>query len=168
MQAVQNTDGDGSWPEGIVCMWLGTLANIPTDDDWLLCDGNNSTRDLRGKQIKNSASSGSVGAQAGNAGHDHTDPGTHTHPATHSHSAVSSTTNDSNQNTPTNNSGGGGGSRPNHYHNATISNTGGSLGATAKTVDALADTQPLFRTVAYISSPEGPSSGNMIMFGVNF
>jgi hypothetical protein len=169
MQSIQNTSGDGSWPEGIIAMWLGTLSNIPTDDGWLLCDGSNSTRDLRGKQIKNSASGGVVGGTGGTAGHDHTDPGGHTHTATHSHSGISSTNSGGNGSlTGTVNWTPNGGHLLSHNHNATITNTGGSLASVAKTVDALANTEPLFRTVAFISSPEGPSSGNnSMLFGSN-
>jgi hypothetical protein len=36
-------------PTGIVCMWSGAISSIPSG--WYLCDGNNSTPDLRGKFI---------------------------------------------------------------------------------------------------------------------
>lgn len=37
------------FPTGIIAMWSGTIANIPLG--WYLCDGNNSTPDLRNKFI---------------------------------------------------------------------------------------------------------------------
>ena len=167
MQAIQNTSGSGSQPEGIVAMWLGTLGNIP--DDWTLCDGNNSTRDLRGKQIKNMSDGGDVGGTGGNAGHDHTDPAGHVHNAGHTHTATLSTVTDNNQNRftssmPTNSL-----SPASHYHSGTT-NSSGNLASTAKTVDAIADSQPLFRTVAFISSPEGAGGGgaSAMQFGSNF
>ena len=36
-------------PTGVVCMWSGAITSIPTG--WNLCDGQNSTPDLRGKFI---------------------------------------------------------------------------------------------------------------------
>jgi len=36
-------------PSGIISMWSGSIATIPTG--WYLCDGNNGTPDLRGRFI---------------------------------------------------------------------------------------------------------------------
>jgi hypothetical protein len=36
-------------PSGVIVMWSGTIATIPTG--WFLCDGNNSTPDLRNRFI---------------------------------------------------------------------------------------------------------------------
>jgi len=36
-------------PSGVIAMWSGTIATIPTG--WVLCDGNNSTPDLRDRFI---------------------------------------------------------------------------------------------------------------------
>ena len=36
-------------PAGIICIWSGTIASIPAG--WQLCDGTNSTPDLRDKFI---------------------------------------------------------------------------------------------------------------------
>jgi microcystin-dependent protein len=41
--------GNGTIPVGGIIMWSGTIANIPTG--WALCDGNDSTPDLRNKFI---------------------------------------------------------------------------------------------------------------------
>ena len=41
--------GDGIIPTGGIIMWSGTVANIPTG--WTLCDGNNSTPDLRNRFV---------------------------------------------------------------------------------------------------------------------
>ncbi len=59
----QNVDGGNTWtridylatvipvevPSGIICMWSGTIATIPTG--WVLCNGANSTPDLRDRFI---------------------------------------------------------------------------------------------------------------------
>lgn len=34
----------GTLPSGVICMWLGTLASIPSE--WILCDGTHGTPDL--------------------------------------------------------------------------------------------------------------------------
>jgi hypothetical protein len=44
--------GDGV-PSGVICGWSGLEVNIPTG--WYLCDGNNSTPDLRGYFIVGAA-----------------------------------------------------------------------------------------------------------------
>lgn len=55
--ALSNETGAGPVPVGGIIMWSGTIANIPAG--WALCDGTNSTPDLRGRFI--------VGYQAGAA-----------------------------------------------------------------------------------------------------
>jgi hypothetical protein len=45
-------------PSGVIVMWSGTIATIPSG--WFLCDGNNSTPDLRSRFI--------IGANADDAG----------------------------------------------------------------------------------------------------
>jgi hypothetical protein len=47
--------GDSSWqsvssiPTGVICMWSGTVATIPSG--WYLCNGSNGTPDLRGRFV---------------------------------------------------------------------------------------------------------------------
>jgi microcystin-dependent protein len=36
-------------PRGVICLWVGTVANIP--DGWVLCDGDNGTVDLSGRFV---------------------------------------------------------------------------------------------------------------------
>lgn len=51
-------------PTGVVCMWSGAISSIPTG--WYLCDGNNSTPDLRGKFLIGAGSTAaSVTGKAG-------------------------------------------------------------------------------------------------------
>ena len=47
--------GSEGVPSGVIALWHGLLANIPSG--WVLCDGNNDTPDLRGLFV--------VGANAG-------------------------------------------------------------------------------------------------------
>ena len=50
-------------PAGIIMMWHGTLVNIPTG--WLLCDGTNSTPDLRAKFVRGAAAAANPGTTGG-------------------------------------------------------------------------------------------------------
>jgi len=74
-------------PSGGIIIWSGSSATIPTG--WLLCDGTNSTPDLRNRFVVGATSTYAVGATGGSAdaivvSHTHTatvtDPG-HTHTA---------------------------------------------------------------------------------------
>jgi len=59
-----------SIPAGIIAMWSGLLANIPTG--WALCDGAGGRPDLRSKFIKGAAAGINPGVEGG--------ANTHTHP----------------------------------------------------------------------------------------
>jgi hypothetical protein len=70
-------------PSGLIAIWSGSLGSIPSG--WVLCDGTNSTPDLRNSFILGAGNSYAVGATGGSAdaivvSHTHTviDPG-HTH-----------------------------------------------------------------------------------------
>ena len=69
-------------PAGIISMWSGSIASIPSG--WFLCDGNNGTPDLRNRFIVGAGSTYAVAATGGSAdaivvSHTHTatvnDPG---------------------------------------------------------------------------------------------
>ena len=47
---IGNTIASTALPSGIICMWSGTIADIPRG--WILCDGSNGTPDLRDKFVK--------------------------------------------------------------------------------------------------------------------
>ena len=51
--------GNGTIPIGGIIMWSGTIANIPTG--WALCNGSNSTPDLRNRFIVGAHSGGGTG-----------------------------------------------------------------------------------------------------------
>lgn len=55
-------------PPGVIAMWSGPLANIPSG--WALCDGQGGRPDLRDRFIK--AATGEPGATGGAATHQHT------------------------------------------------------------------------------------------------
>lgn len=60
---------EGSIPAGIICMWAGLLANIPSG--WNLCNGANGTPDLRDRFIKGCSAAEEPGATGGAATHTH-------------------------------------------------------------------------------------------------
>lgn len=60
-------------PSGIIVMWGGLLANIPSG--WNLCDGANGTPDLRSKFIKGSAAGINPGVTGGAASATYTPAG---------------------------------------------------------------------------------------------
>jgi len=66
-------------PSGMIAMWSGSIGSIPSG--WVLCDGNNSTPDLRDRFVVGAGSSYSVDSTGGSA--DATLP-------SHSHTANSS------------------------------------------------------------------------------
>lgn len=66
-----------SLPAGIIVMWAGLLANIPSG--WALCDGQNGTPDLREKFVKGAAASQNPGDAGGALTHGHAAHLSHTH-----------------------------------------------------------------------------------------
>lgn len=78
-----------SIPSGLIALWHGLLANIPTG--WNLCDGTNGTPDLRSKFVKGAAAAANPGAAGGAAthGHDQHAALTHSGAAVDAHSAHS-------------------------------------------------------------------------------
>jgi hypothetical protein len=56
-------------PRGAIIMWSGLLADIPSG--WALCDGNNSTPDLRNRFVYGVINGEDPGATGGNLSHSH-------------------------------------------------------------------------------------------------
>jgi len=52
-------------PSGVIVMWSGSIASVPSG--WYLCDGNNSTPDLRNRFIVGAGSTYSVAGTGGSA-----------------------------------------------------------------------------------------------------
>ena len=140
------TQGSGqnpSWvappvPTGVIVMWSGTTSNIPTG--WVLCDGQNSTPDLRDRFIVGAGSTYNAAATGGStstASHTLTVDEIPAHSHTFSYSAP-------NQNTPApdgslaNNTGSPG------TVNTGTANTGGGQGHTH------ANSLPPYLALAYI------------------
>ena len=76
-------------PTGVIVMWSGSVATIPSG--WLLCDGTNSTPDLRNRFIVGAGSTYSVDGTGGSADAivvSHTHTGTTDSNGTHAHSAT--------------------------------------------------------------------------------
>jgi len=110
-----NTAGNfGLVPSGGIIIWSGSAAAIPTG--WLLCDGTNSTPNLRDRFVVGAGTTYAVGATGGAAtvtlstanlpAHTHTVSGTTgTESADHTHSGTTSTdpghTHDTNINSST-------------------------------------------------------------------
>lgn len=70
-------------PSGVIVLWSGSIANIPSG--WVLCDGSNSTPDLRDRFVVGAGSTYAVNTIGGSANaivvshtHSITDPG-HNH-----------------------------------------------------------------------------------------
>lgn len=78
-----------SFPSGGIILWSGSVAAIPSG--WYLCNGSNSTPDLRDKFIVGAGSTYAVGATGGSANAvvvAHTHTGTTGSAGAHSHSVV--------------------------------------------------------------------------------
>ena len=78
-------------PSGAIVLWSGSVASIPSG--WYLCDGTNSTPDLRSRFVVGAGSTYAVDATGGNAdavvvSHTHTATSTD---AGHTHNAITKT-----------------------------------------------------------------------------
>ena len=93
---IQNNNAGADLPEGIIGLWIGTLATIPSS--WVLCDGTNNTPDLRTQYVKGATTLAGVGGTGGSKTHNHTGAGhthavaAHTHNLTHAAGAGSNET----------------------------------------------------------------------------
>ena len=57
---LQSTGGNSGVPSGVIVMWSGSISSIPSG--WVLCNGNNSTPDLRNKFVVGAWSDGANSA----------------------------------------------------------------------------------------------------------
>jgi len=176
---LEKTSSSADEDEGMIVLWDGTIGNIP--EDWLLCDGSNSTPDLRDRFIKFANTSGEVGGTGGSNSHSH-GGGSHSHSASSGHThTVSGYPWPSIAEIPWPYQsaqgpwppGTGLGSRwPYNYHNAlgtwTTDSGTVSIPSTSASNNSV-DATPPYRTVVYLFSPEGEKvGGNVGMFGSNF
>jgi len=177
---LEKTSSSAAEDEGMIVLWDGTVGNIP--EDWLLCDGSNSTPDLRNRFLRMANSSGEVGGTGGSNSHSH-GGGSHSHSSgSHNHTNVKGNTAawptqawgiEAGAHPTTSYSGLGTNYSPAHIHTyvssgwTTDSTTTPcpSGTATSNSVDAT----PPYRTVLYLFSPEGEEvGGNVGMFGSSF
>ena len=178
---IQNTSGADNWLEEAIVMVEGATGDVP--DDWTICNGDdnasgNATPNLDGKYVLMAADGGSVGGTGGSVCHDHTDPAAHTHSQSHNHALTGSYPvwfywagaggSPMNCNTT--------GNQGCHYHFGPAGGTGGQVTCstttascgTAQTVNTTANTEPIHRTILYLSAPEEPAAtGSAAMFGAN-
>jgi len=65
-------------PKGIICLWYGSIASIPSG--WSLCNGAGDTPDLRNRFVVGAGDTYAVDANGGSVNHQHTFTGDgHTH-----------------------------------------------------------------------------------------
>lgn len=67
----------GRVPTGVIAMWSGTLASVPTG--WALCDGSGGTPDLRDRFIYGWTAGVDPGGTGGASTHTHDDHAAHNH-----------------------------------------------------------------------------------------
>ena len=178
------TNSSDSWLEG----GIGFLCGESVPDDWVLCDGSNSTPNLNAsKLIKLSSSGGSI-TSGGGTSHNHGSPGSHGHNASGSHSHSVGTLGNQNQVNDTTNQGSNTsigaewyGPQPwqaraawhaqdaIHTHpGGSVSNAGGGFGSATNGI-ASNSSHPAYRQVQWIMAPEEPSAGgNVGMYGAAF
>jgi len=128
---------------GMICMWLGDLAEIPTL--WALCDGDNGTFDMRGKYLKSTAIQENIGATGGSNSHTHASQ-------SHSHAGVAhthTTTAYHPQDKGYNGSGNYYITVYYTYHTITTSSVNMQLADQNTTADSSSN-EPVYKTVAFI------------------
>jgi hypothetical protein len=136
-----------SIPSGVILMWSGTLANIPSG--WKLCDGSEGTPDLREKFLMGARAGQNPGTTGGavnktTAGHVHAQ-------TVHAHS-VTLSGNTNPDATTGGNITGASLSQTGHSHAVTLSgNTNNSAVAdTGTKTDSIADIRPPYYEIAFI------------------
>jgi len=162
---IENDSGSDNLIEGLIVGWLGTIGNIP--EEWVLCDGNNDTPNLNGKFIKAANATSEVGDTGGTDGHQNSSGG-HSHNASHTHNVPSFTFTSNYWVTETAGSTSvQNGSRCNpHTHPSSTTSVGGAAPSTSPTLSATADTQPPFRTIAWLQYQPSVVP-NVMFFGAN-
>lgn len=153
---LKNTSGVDDIPDGIICVWIGTLAALSALSEWKLCDGSSGTPDLRSKYIKQPNTIAGVGGSGGSltsshttAAHDHT-VASHTHTITVTAGAtIAAHAGTSNVAVDT------------HTHTWTNANATAALGSTAVTINDNTTVEPEYYGVAYAmkvsAGPAGPT-----------
>lgn len=135
-----------SVPSGIIVMWHGTIANIPSG--YVICDGNNSTPNLLAKFVEGVATAATNPGTTGGATNKTTAGHTHTGP---SHQHDMPVTNYSVPTTPQPESGAKGivdtGGGRSHVPGPTDA---AGTGATGSNTDTIADIRPAYYDIAFL------------------
>lgn len=141
-------NASGILVKGIIGLWLGSTASLPRG--WVVCDGNNDTKDMRDKFLKIGASAAEIDATGGSNTHTHAAQ-SHSHTGgNHTHTANNTSTHAAGSNQRTEGGGDAVIDDPNSYHTiASVSSTTVSWAST-NTTAASSDNQPAYRTAAYI------------------
>ena len=140
-QGIQGVPGEtgptgpaGAIPAGVIAMWSGTLATIPSG--WALCNGLNGTPNLADRFVVGAAAGANPGATGGVATHQHA---AHTGIMSHTHAMVASNTAATSGTNPARGSGTQG--------SITVAAPAGAVASYAH--DSL-DNRPPFYAIAYI------------------
>ncbi|MGH2384533.1 MAG: hypothetical protein ACRDGB_05715 [Candidatus Limnocylindria bacterium] len=153
---IENTSGGDSLTNGLICLWTGTLASIPSG--WRLCDGAAGAPNLLDRFVKGAADSLEVGATGGATTHTHASGASHTHlTAAHAHTrpadtGIAGATHNRDLNT---------GKSWTSAHSHTVggsTSTDGSAasGGTGAAATANTSNDPVFTTVAFIQFNDQP------------
>ena len=131
-------------PTGVITMWYGSIASIPSG--WYLCDGTNSTPDLRDRFIVGAGSTYGVAATGGSANatlvsHNHTGTSTFTGSAlgTHTHGVTD----------------------PGHVHGGVINFTGSSFTGPNDRGSANTNTSSALTGISIVAASAGTPAGSV-------
>ena len=147
-----NTAVDARVPSGGIIMWSGTVASIPTE--WKLCDGTNSTPDLRSRFIVGSGTDSGATHDIGDTGGANSTTLTEAQLPAHTHAVGTLAASDA-----------GG-----HYHSNSVSTAGAnqhtfSVRASGDD-DASGGITSAFRTTGVSGSQQTMASQNTTVSGV--
>ena len=132
---------------GMIGLWLGAIVDCPKN--WIVCDGNNGTIDMRDKFIKIPSTLANNNDTGGSNTHAHTGViHTHTSTGTHVHTGQTNTTTTTCGRNPTNS--GALFAHPSHTHALSSISAVTATYNDGTTTPASVDNQPAYLTVAYI------------------
>lgn len=151
--AIQNQNAQESTPKGIIGLWLGTLANIPT--------GWSEVTAMNNRFLKIASNTGEIGDIGGNNTHTH---GSIAHQHAMTHGSGDHTATISGHSETTRHDGNSvGGSRGDGVHNVTV----GSASATLQNSNTTANStnnEPPYRTTAFIKLTQTADAGFLFNF----
>lgn len=132
---------------GMVGLWLGSIEDIPKN--WVLCDGNNDTLDLRDKFVKIGATLANNDENGGSHTHTHTGIAhTHTSTGTHTHTGQTGAGNITIPRHPSNS--GALFAWTGHVHTLSSIQAVTSVYANGTSTPNTVNNEPVYRTAAYI------------------